>query len=109
MAHRVTFIPGDGIGPEVSGAARRAIEATGVAIEWDVQEAGADVLETEKTPLPRRVLESLKQNRVGLKGPLTTPVGKGFRSVNVTLRQELDLYACLRPCRLYPGARSRYD
>jgi isocitrate dehydrogenase (NAD+) len=106
VIHRVTLIPGDGIGPELMTATRRALEATGVAFDWDVQPAGADQIATEGTPLPARVLESLIQNRVGLKGPLTTPVGTGFRSVNVTLRTELDLFANLRPARTYPGTRN---
>jgi isocitrate dehydrogenase (NAD+) len=109
VAHSVTLIPGDGTGPEIMAATRRAIEATGVAIEWDVQPAGACVIEREGTPLPDRVLASIKRNRVALKGPITTPVGKGFRSVNVALRKELDLYANLRPCKTYRGVRTRYD
>lgn len=107
--YRITLIPGDGIGPEISEATVRVIEATGVDIEWDVQNAGEDVYREEGTPLPRRVLESIRRNRVAIKGPVTTPVGKGFRSVNVTLRQELDLYACVRPCRSYRGARTKYE
>lgn len=109
MKQRVTLIPGDGIGPELAIAARRVVEATGAPIEWDVQEAGAEVMEKYGTPLPASVLESIRRNRVALKGPITTPIGTGFRSVNVALRQELDLYACVRPCKLYPGVRSRYD
>ena len=109
MPHRVTLIPGDGVGPELSQATRRVLEATGVVFDWDVEEAGADVMEEHGTPLPAHVLESIRANRVAIKGPITTPVGSGFRSVNVALRKELDLYACLRPCRLYPGVRSRYD
>ena len=104
--HRVTLIPGDGIGPEVALAARRCIEATGVAIDWDIEEAGAEVMEKKGTPLPEEVLESIRKNRIALKGPVTTPVGLGFRSVNVSLRRELDLYACLRPCKLYAGIPS---
>ncbi len=107
--YRITLIPGDGIGPEISEATVRVIEATGVRIDWDVQEAGEDVFEREGTPLPERVIESIRKNGVAIKGPVTTPVGKGFRSVNVTLRQTLDLYACLRPCKGYRGARTRYD
>ncbi|HEB75553.1 MAG TPA: isocitrate/isopropylmalate dehydrogenase family protein [Nitrospirae bacterium] len=107
--HRITLIPGDGVGPEISEAVVRVIEATGVAIEWDVQEAGEDVYRNEGTPLPERVIESIKRNRVAIKGPVTTPVGKGFRSVNVTLRQTLDLYACLRPCRAFKGARTKFE
>ncbi|HKZ76302.1 MAG TPA: isocitrate/isopropylmalate family dehydrogenase, partial [Actinomycetota bacterium] len=109
MAHPVTFIPGDGVGPELSEATRRALEATGVEFTWDVQQAGADVVEEHGTPLPEPVLASIRRNRVAIKGPITTPVGSGFRSVNVALRKELDLYACLRPCKWYRGVRSRYE
>jgi isocitrate dehydrogenase (NAD+) len=109
VAHRVTFIPGDGVGPELSEATRRVLEGTGVEFDWDVQDAGADVVETYGTPLPEHVLESIRSNGVAIKGPITTPVGTGFRSVNVALRKELDLYACLRPCKWYPGVRSRYE
>src|ERR671915_1409117 len=109
MAHRVTFIPGDGVGPELSEATRRVLEGTGVEFEWDVQEAGADVMDKYGTPLPEHVLESIRANGVAIKGPITTPVGTGFRSVNVALRKELDLFACLRPCKWYPGVRSRYQ
>ncbi len=109
MPHRVTFIPGDGVGPELSEATRRVLEATGVAFDWDVQDAGADVMDRYGTPLPEHVLESIRANGVAIKGPITTPVGKGFRSVNVALRKELDLFACLRPCKWYPGVRSRYE
>jgi isocitrate dehydrogenase (NAD+) len=109
MAHRVTFIPGDGVGPELSEATRRVLEGTGVEFDWDVQEAGADVIEKYGTPLPEQVLESIRTNGVAIKGPLTTPIGTGFRSVNVALRKELDLFACLRPCKWYQGVRSRYE
>jgi isocitrate dehydrogenase (NAD+) len=109
VAHAITLIPGDGIGPEVSEATRLVLEATGVELEWDVQEAGAAVVESEGTPLPDRVLESVRRTRTALKGPITTPVGTGFRSVNVTLRQELDLFAAVRPSRSLPGIRSRWD
>ena len=109
MAHRVTLIPGDGTGPEITEATRRVLEATGVRFDWDVQDAGVDVFQKEGTPLPARVLDSLRATKVGLKGPITTPVGTGFRSVNVALRKELDLYACIRPCKTYPGVRSRYQ
>jgi isocitrate dehydrogenase (NAD+) len=109
MVHRVTFIPGDGVGPELSEATRRVLEATGVQFDWDVQEAGAEVIERYGTPLPEHVLASIRANRVAIKGPLTTPIGTGFRSVNVALRKELDLYACLRPCKWYKGVRSRYE
>ena len=107
--YNITLIPGDGTGPEISEAAKRVIEATGVPIQWDVQDAGVDVYEKEGTPLPQRVIDSIRKNRVAIKGPVTTPVGTGFRSVNVTLRQALDLYCCLRPSRIYKGVRTRYD
>ena len=103
MSHRVTVIPGDGIGPELMRATRRVIDATGVAFDWDEQDAGAAVLAREGTPLPPRVLDSLRASRVGLKGPLSTPIGEGFRSVNVMLRIELDLFASVRPARTYAG------
>src|SRR5665213_654652 len=109
MTHRVTLIPGDGTGPELTEATRRVLEATGIAFEWDVQEAGVDVMETAGTPLPEETLASVRRNKVALKGPITTPIGTGFRSVNVALRHELGLYACLRPCKTYEGVRSRYD
>ncbi|HZP73917.1 MAG TPA: isocitrate/isopropylmalate dehydrogenase family protein [Gaiellaceae bacterium] len=109
MAHRVTLIPGDGTGPELTEATRRVLEATGVAFDWDVRQAGVDVMESAGTPLPDETLASVKENKVALKGPITTPIGTGFRSVNVALRHELGLYACLRPCKSYPGVRSRYD
>jgi len=107
--HRVTLIPGDGVGPEVSEATRRVLEATGVQFDWDVQNAGLGVMEKYGTPMPEHVLESVRRNKVAIKGPLTTPIGKGIRSVNVALRKELDLYALVRPCKSYPGVRSRYD
>jgi len=107
--YTVTLIPGDGIGPEVTEAARRVIEAAGVAISWDVQNAGEGVMEAHGTPLPDGVLASIRKNKVALKGPITTPVGGGFRSVNVALRKELDLYANLRPCKSYRGVVSRYE
>ncbi|MBI2845362.1 MAG: isocitrate/isopropylmalate dehydrogenase family protein [Chloroflexi bacterium] len=109
MAYRVTFIPGDGTGPEVSEAARRVLEATGVKFEWDIQLAGADVMDQFGTPLPPQVVESIRKNGVALKGPITTPVGSGFRSVNVEMRKALDLYVNLRPAKSYPGVRSRYQ
>lgn len=108
MAHGVTLIPGDGIGPEVAEAAVRAVEAAGVEIDWDVQEAGASVLEAEGSPLPERVLSSIRGNRVALKGPITTPSATGFRSVNVALRTELDLFALVRPCKHYAGVPTRH-
>jgi isocitrate dehydrogenase (NAD+) len=109
MTHRVTLIPGDGTGPELTEATRRVLEATGVDFDWDVREAGVDVMEQAGTPLPDETLASVKENAVALKGPITTPIGTGFRSVNVALRHELRLYACLRPCKTYAGVRSRYD
>lgn len=109
MKHTITLIPGDGIGPEVVGAARRVLEATGVEFQWEVINAGATALEKEGSLLPERLFESIRKNKIALKGPTTTPVGTGFRSVNVALRQMLDLYACLRPCRSYPGIPSRYQ
>jgi isocitrate dehydrogenase (NAD+) len=109
MAYRVTFIPGDGVGPELSEATRRVLEGTGVAFDWDLQDAGADVMERYGTPLPEPVLASIRDTKVAIKGPITTPVGSGFRSVNVALRKELDLYSCLRPCKSYRGVRSRYQ
>jgi isocitrate dehydrogenase (NAD+) len=108
LAHNVTLIPGDGVGPEVTGATRRVLEATGVAFKWDMAEAGAGVMAKQGTPLPEAVLASIKKNGVALKGPVTTPIGTGFRSVNVALRRSLDLYACVRPCKSYPGAPSPY-
>ena len=110
MAHRVTLIPGDGTGPELTEATRRVLEATGVDFEWDVQQAGADVMDEHGgNPLPEPVLDSIRGNGVALKGPITTPVGGGFRSVNVTLRKALDLYGQVRPCKSYEGVRSRFD
>ncbi|MHB8511057.1 MAG: isocitrate/isopropylmalate dehydrogenase family protein [Actinomycetota bacterium] len=103
MTYDVTFIPGDGVGPELSEATRRVLEATGVGFNWDKHDAGVDVMETAGTPLPDDVLESIRTTKVAIKGPITTPVGTGFRSVNVALRKELDLYACLRPCKFYEG------
>ncbi|MFC2071816.1 isocitrate/isopropylmalate dehydrogenase family protein [Chloroflexota bacterium] len=109
MKHCITLIPGDGVGPEVVEAARRCLEATGVEFQWDVCNAGAAALEKEGSLLPERLLESIRKNKIALKGPTTTPVGTGFRSVNVALRQMLNLYACLRLCRSYPGIPSRYE
>ena len=107
--HNITLIKGDGIGPEISDAVLKIIEASGVKINWDIQTAGADVIEKEGVPLPDRVIESVKKNKVALKSPVTTPIGKGFRSVNVQLRKELDLYANLRPCYNLPGVNTKYD
>ncbi|MEW6224063.1 MAG: isocitrate/isopropylmalate family dehydrogenase [Chloroflexota bacterium] len=109
MPHRVTLIPGDGIGPELADAARRVLDASGVAFDWEVQDAGEGVMAQFGTPLPEHVLESIRRNRVALKGPITTPVGGGFRSVNVALRQTLGLYANLRPARSMKGLDTRYE
>ena len=110
MPHRVTLIPGGGTGPELAEAARRVLEATGVEFEWDVRPAGeAAMADHGGNPLPEETLESIRRNRVALKGPITTPVGGGFRSVNVGLRKELDMYAQVRPCKSYAGVRSRFD
>ena len=106
---QVTLIKGDGIGPEITDSVVKIINAAGVAIDWDVQTAGADFIETEGTPLPKRVLDSVKRTGIALKSPVTTPIGKGFRSVNVQLRKELDLYANLRPCYNLPSIKTRYD
>jgi isocitrate dehydrogenase (NAD+) len=108
VAHLVTLIPGDGIGPEVSEATRMVLEATGIDFEWDVQDAGEAVMEREGGPLPPRVIDSIRRSRTAIKGPITTPVGTGFRSVNVALRQELDLFAAVRPSRTLPGVPSRH-
>ncbi len=105
----VTLINGDGIGPEISKAVVDIIKASGLEIDWDVQTAGADVIEKEGTPLPQRVLDSIKRNKVALKAPVTTPIGKGFRSVNVQLRKDLDLYANLRPCKNLPNVKTRFE
>jgi isocitrate dehydrogenase (NAD+) len=109
MTHRVTLIPGDGIGPELAEATRRVLDASGVAFDWEVVEAGEAVIAEYGTPLPEHVLESIRRNRIALKGPITTPVGEGFRSVNVTLRQTLGLYANLRPARSIKGLETRYE
>jgi isocitrate dehydrogenase (NAD+) len=108
MAHDVTFIPGDGTGPELAEATRRVLEATGVDFNWDRHEAGIDEYDKHGNPFPDATLDSLKTTGVGIKGPTTTPVGSGFRSVNVLLRKELDLYACIRPCKSYEGVRTRF-
>ena len=110
MGHRVTLIPGDGTGPELTEATRRVLEATGVEFDWDVREAGADVMDRYGgNPLPDEVLDAIRETGVALKGPITTPVGGGFRSVNVALRKTLDLYGQVRPCKTYPGVRTRFD
>lgn len=106
--HTVTLIPGDGIGPEITEAMRRVVEATGVDIEWEIAEAGAHLMESKGTPLPQSTVESIKKNKVAIKGPVTTPVGSGFRSVNVQLRKELDLFVNLRPAFSLPGTGARY-
>jgi len=107
--YKVTLIPGDGTGPELAEAARRCVDALGVGIEWEIVEAGECAIEKYKTPLPDHALESIRRNKVALKGPITTPIGTGFRSVNVEFRKRLDLYACLRPCKSYKGVRSKYE
>src|SRR5881398_777259 len=109
MAHDVTLITGDGVGPELAEAARMCVDATGAKIHWDVQEAGVDVMERLGTPVPDSVLDSIRRTGVALKAPITTPVGTGFRSVNVYLRQALDLYACVRPCKQYKGVRTFFS
>jgi isocitrate dehydrogenase (NAD+) len=107
--YKITLIPGDGVGPEITEATRRVLEATGVQFDWEIVHAGAEVMEKEGTPLPDRVIDSIKKNKVALKGPVTTPIGTGFRSVNVAMRKALDLYACLRPCKSYPGAPTPFS
>ena len=107
--HKITLINGDGIGPEITDSVVKIIDATGLKIDWDLQTAGADVIVAEGTPLPKRVFESIKKNKVALKAPVTTPIGKGFRSVNVQLRKELDLYANLRPCKNLPNIKTKFD
>src|ERR1019366_1989959 len=109
MVHEVTLIPGDGTGPAICEVVKKVIAATGVDIQWDQVEAGVDIMKTTGTPLPDNVLASCRRTKVALKGPITTPIGTGFRSVNVALRKELDLYACVRPCRTYPGVKTRYE
>jgi isocitrate dehydrogenase (NAD+) len=108
LAHRVTFIPGDGTGPEIAEATRRVLEATGVEFEWDFQDAGVDVYEEEGDPLPPRTLDSIRERGIAIKGPTTTPVGSGHRSINVALRKEFDLYSCIRPCKAYEGVRTKF-
>src|ERR1700730_4832400 len=109
MAYDVKLIPGDGTGSAIMAATRRALESTGVEFNWDVQDAGAAVMKAFGTPLPDQVIDSLKSTRLGIKGPITTPVGKGFRSVNVALRKALGLYVNLRPAKTYRGVRARYE
>lgn len=107
--YTITLIPGDGIGPEISEAMKKVVEATGVKINWEIQHAGEEVYLKEGNPLPERVIESIKKNKIAIKGPITTPVGTGFRSVNVSLRHALDLYACVRPCKSFKGAKTKYE
>ena len=107
--HNITLIPGDGIGPELTDATRRVLEASGVKFNWDIVHAGTDVMAEYGTPLPQHVLDSIRKNKVALKGPITTPIGSGFRSVNVALRKELELYTCLRPCKSYKGTPTLYN
>jgi len=109
MPHKLTLIPGDGIGPEIIEATKRVLEATGIKFDWDIVIVGQGAQDKFGTPLPDYVLESIKKNKVALKGPVTTPIGTGFRSVNVALRQNLDLYACLRPCKTYPGVTTPFE
>jgi isocitrate dehydrogenase (NAD+) len=109
MPHEITLITGDGVGPELAEAARKCVDATGVEVHWDVQEAGIDVMERTGNPLPASVLDSVRRTRCALKAPITTPVGTGFRSINVHLRQELDLFVCLRPCKYFAGVRSFFS
>ncbi len=109
MGYRVTFIPGDGIGPEVAWAARRCLDATGLSFEWDERMAGESAIKRFGTPLPEETLQSVRTNRIAIKGPITTPIGTGFRSVNVALRKQLNLFACVRPCRTYAGVRSPFQ
>jgi len=109
MAHEVTLITGDGVGPDLAAAAQKCIDATGVKINWDIREAGVEVMERTGTPLPDSTLASVRRTKCALKAPITTPIGTGFRSINVHLRQELGLFACIRPCKYYPGVRTLYD
>ncbi len=109
MSYKVTLIPGDGTGPEIMETVKNVVDSLGVGIEWETVEAGVDVMQKYGTPLPNEVLESIRRTKIAIKGPITTPIGTGFRSVNVALRKELDLYVCLRPCISYPGVRSRYQ
>ena len=109
MPHKLTLIPGDGIGPEITEATKRVLEATGIKFDWDIGIVGQEAQDALGTPLPDSVLESIKKNKVALKGPVTTPIGTGFRSINVALRQSLDLYACLRPCKTYHGVPTLFE
>jgi isocitrate dehydrogenase (NAD+) len=109
VKYKITLIPGDGIGPEITEATVRCLEATNLDVEWDIHHAGGEIMERTGTPLPQDVIDSIRKNKVAIKGPIETPVGTGFRSINVRLRKELDLYACVRPCKFYKGVRSRYE
>lgn len=109
MVHKITLIPGDGTGPEITEVTAKVVEATGVKIEWEIAHAGVDIMEKEGTPLPESTLNSIRKNKIAIKGPITTPIGTGFRSVNVAIRKELDLYSCLRPCKTYKGVKSKYE
>jgi isocitrate dehydrogenase (NAD+) len=109
MTYKITLVPGDGTGPELAEVTAKVVEATGVKIEWEIAHAGVDIMEKEGTPLPESTLKSIPKNKVALKGPITTPIGTGFRSVNVAIRKELDLYSCLRPCKTYPRVKSKYS
>src|SRR3989344_6064088 len=109
MIHKITLITGDGTGPELAEATRRCVEATGISVEWDVQTAGIDIYEKGEDPLPQRVVDSIKLNKVAIKAPITTPVGTGFRSVNVLLRKELDCYQNIRPAKSMKGVRSTFE
>ena len=109
MAYKITLVRGDGTGPELTEVTAKVIEATGVKIDWEIMEAGVDIMEKEGTPLPDKTLQSIAKNKIALKGPITTPIGTGFRSVNVAIRKELDLFTCLRPCKSYVGVKSRFS
>ncbi|MFH1541105.1 MAG: isocitrate/isopropylmalate dehydrogenase family protein [Elusimicrobiota bacterium] len=109
MSYKITIIPGDGTGPEIAEETKKVLDATGVKIDWETVFAGSDIIEKYGTPLPENVLASIRKNKVAIKGPITTPIGSGFRSINVALRKELDLYACLRPCKSYKGVKSKYE
>ncbi|HDD64568.1 MAG TPA: hypothetical protein ENF61_00460, partial [Firmicutes bacterium] len=109
MSYKITLIPGDGIGPEIAQVAKECIEATGVDIEWDIVPAGEEAIEKYGTPIPQITLDSIERNKICLKAPITTPVGKGYRSINVFLRQNFKLYVCLRPFKIYEGVRTRFE
>jgi isocitrate dehydrogenase (NAD+) len=109
MTHKITLIPGDGTGLEITEVTAKVVEAAGVKIDWEIAHAGVDIMEKEGTPLPQSTLDSIKKNKVALKGPVTTPIGTGFRSVNVAIRRELDLFVCLRPCKTYNGVKTRFE